>query len=260
MLFLICLILAGVFVDPNKLPISADLKDQLHDYQADFARVNNRLSSALTSFRIRLECAFLDRCRFRVLEQPELEQVSGSTVREAPARPAMDRVGLMPCTDDTVRNRSARAAACREFLNSGKGTQREKAQAATSLGFQLQFLERFADATAAWDEAIVIDDNYAEPYIAKGEWLLLANDPLGALALFNTGAANDSRNIRAFVGLGRASFELGNHKNAVAAFEKAVALDPANEEANYYMGRVLETVGAFSRAADYYERAIPAHL
>jgi len=55
--------------------------------------------------------------------------------------------------------------------------------------------------------------------------------------------------------LGKAHFELGEVDQALAAFRRAVALDPADADSNYWIGGITQTAGDEAAAQEAYARA-----
>ncbi len=150
-------------------------------------------------------------------------------------------------------------AACEVFAEGASGTARQRAAAWVNLGHQYFWAkDRLAvgkAAMAAWDRAIAIDPDFAEPYIQKAAVQADAQPTDEALAFLDKAAALDPGNWRVARGKAKLLMALKRYPEAVKAARQAVALAPENGAAHQVLAVALEHDNATMAALDEYERA-----
>lgn len=77
-----------------------------------------------------------------------------------------------------------------------------------------------------------------------------------ALADFNKAIAIDDAYADAYIGMGGIYYEKGNYDLEFKNYEKAVQLDPTNYEAVYWLGSAYEDIGQYSDAIKEYKEAL----
>ena len=110
--------------------------------------------------------------------------------------------------------------------------------------------------------AAELDPLYARAYagIADCDSFLYAWNSLDVslaaiLELCNKALMLDPNLSEAYASRGLVMSTSGRHGDAVAAFDRALALDPGSREAHYFYARHLFAQGDFERAAGHYTRA-----
>lgn len=113
-----------------------------------------------------------------------------------------------------------------------------------------------ADLAVPVYEAILEEQpDHPEALHLSGVALLQSGDAAGAEALL-VRAADLAPNPKAANNLGIALLELGRNEEAIAQFERAIALDEGFADAHYNNGQVLQAGSQLSAAAACYQRAI----
>lgn len=108
--------------------------------------------------------------------------------------------------------------------------------------------------------AAMIKANPADPvgYNVQGTVQLAANDPAAAATSFKTALDKDPKFVTAALNLARLEDGRGNHAEAKAWFEKAIAIDRRNTIAYEGLAQIALNTGDAAGAAQSLERAIVA--
>lgn len=122
-------------------------------------------------------------------------------------------------------------------------------------GLVLQRMARHAEAAARFDRASKADPRYLPARVAGAEALLDAGEIERSEASFRALAAEPLALPRAEFGLGRIEAARGRHAEALAHFERAVALFPEWGAAHYAMAQSLRAAGRVEDAG----RALAQH-
>lgn len=122
-------------------------------------------------------------------------------------------------------------------------------------------LDQPAEADAAHRRAIAADPTFVPAFVALGNLHIdHGHDNLG-IAVLEVGTQINDGDARAFAGLGRGLATLGRHREALAAFEHALRLDPRDPELLFRLGTSHAELGelraALERLAAFLERAGP---
>ena len=88
---------------------------------------------------------------------------------------------------------------------------------------------------------------------------IVEDKPKNALETLRTLTAIDDKSVRGWVLVGRANAKLGDHTAALAAFDKAVALDPEDSIATVERGEILVELGQMDAAAEIFRSAIASN-
>jgi Tfp pilus assembly protein PilF len=145
------------------------------------------------------------------------------------------------------------AASAKRFFDEALAVNPKNALAYTGLGRVYDATGRTADADAAYAKAVQLGSRDAEVYLAAG-WSLLARRPdresYGrARALFRRATEVDPKSPRAWAALGWLSMQSERDRAAaIAAFQKSVGLDPANDVAAFHLAQLLEREGRSDEA------------
>jgi tetratricopeptide (TPR) repeat protein len=128
-------------------------------------------------------------------------------------------------------------------------------------GFCLARLDRPAQAKAAYERALALDDGRAYVHRNYGEALLALDDPAGAQAHAETAIALDPREDRAHRLRGLALAKLGRTADAAPSFEQWTALAPSSVAALVELIKALQSLDRHTEAltrCDALIRLIPA--
>src|SRR5258708_14972773 len=101
-----------------------------------------------------------------------------------------------------------------------------------------------------------IDDAQAREDLKRGFDLLRAGKAAEAGAVFSTLLDSPSVAARAAYGSGYAHLVRENYEAAEALFTRAIALNPADADAVYYLGCLAERRGDVNEAREQYQRAM----
>jgi cytochrome c-type biogenesis protein CcmH/NrfG len=99
----------------------------------------------------------------------------------------------------------------------------------------------------------------ARQYFRDGEQFRAAHDNAQALAAYERAAALDPGNAVIHDRIGAVLYEMGRIQEAQLAFERAVELDPHDDQAVDHLAKVLFETGQHGRAAELFERALQAN-
>jgi tetratricopeptide (TPR) repeat protein len=132
----------------------------------------------------------------------------------------------------------------------------DSAAAAYNRGSALKDQRRFADALAAFDQAIAQKPGYAEAYNSRG--IVLANLTRfdEATAGFDKAIALKPDYAEAYSNRGNVLQELGRFDDALASFDKAIALQPGNARLHSNRAVVLQDLKRLEQALASLDTAI----
>lgn len=114
-------------------------------------------------------------------------------------------------------------------------------------------------ADEAYRRAIELDPTCTPAFVALGNlYIDYGHNNLG-LAVLEVGTQVNDGDARAFAGLGRGLYKLGSHREAIAAFERALRLDPRDHALLFWLGvshaELRERSRAVERLQAFLERA-----
>lgn len=116
-------------------------------------------------------------------------------------------------------------------------------------------LKRYEFALADFNQAIVLDPNFAPNYINRGNVYKKLQQDEVALKDFNLAVDLDPKNALAYYNRGTFFQELGQYKDAQVDFDKAIAFDPTYIESYvnrgisyHYLGQYEEAIVDFNKA------------
>ena len=118
--------------------------------------------------------------------------------------------------------------------------------------------ELVADARVLVDRAIALDPRSAVAWLARA-YLLVASDPYrfeGAVAAFERSLAIDSLNAEAYHQYGQTLMALGRYPEAVAAYRRALELEPARPITLVPLAAVARQMGEFEDAIVWADSAV----
>jgi len=88
------------------------------------------------------------------------------------------------------------------------------------------------NAMSCFDEAIKLDINDKEAYMNKGLALLAKNEPKDVVfSCIDRALEIDDLFVEGWINKGHVHWKLRNYNNAIECFEKAIQIDPKNDEA-----------------------------
>ena len=102
---------------------------------------------------------------------------------------------------------------------------------------------------------MAIDPKYKFALYNKGWDLGVLGNYKEAITYFDKALAIDPKYENALNGKGLALDGLGNHTGAITYLDKALAIDPKDEDALYHKGVVLDKLGNHTGAILYYDKA-----
>jgi tetratricopeptide (TPR) repeat protein len=151
------------------------------------------------------------------------------------------------------------APICEAFIDSGRGSRRERATALVNLGHwyraQPDQFQKPVKAVAAWDKAIAEDPGFAEPHAAKGDLAAFDDRQAEADELYSRALALDPRHWRAVMRKARIIGKQGRMEDAVAMARRAVDAAPEVGVAHQLYGGLLEEAGDDEGALAEYRKA-----
>jgi len=122
-------------------------------------------------------------------------------------------------------------------------------------------LDQPAKADAAYRRAIEVDPSFVPAFVALGVLYVDYGYVNLGLVVLEVGTQINDSDARAFAGLGVGMAKLERHREAIAAFERALRLDPRNHELLFRLGmshaELRERSEAVERLTAFLERAGP---
>lgn len=135
------------------------------------------------------------------------------------------------------------------------GTVAEQARTAHARGAALAREGQWAEAVAAFTEALALAPDLADARVQLGYARLELGDAAGALREFETALARSSASPATRVGLGIARLRLGRTDEGIRLLEEAVMLNPEPVRAHWELARAYEARGDGTRALEHYRWA-----
>lgn len=115
-------------------------------------------------------------------------------------------------------------------------------------GFTFFKLKDYASATSDLNEAVKVEPNNPDPYLTRGELEQAQLQYDAALRDFDEFGKHAPRNPRGLIGRGSVLEATGRPKEALLAYENAIALEPANAQALAARDRLRATQDAGDQA------------
>ena len=156
-----------------------------------------------------------------------------------------------------------------QFMNSlsqvllAHGSTLSIAQLIPALGFNfynnqgnvLYQLQRYAEALAAYEQAIRLDPNDATLYSNKGHAVQHLGRHEEVLAAYEQAIRLDPNDVTYHNNKGNTLYALKRYTEALAAYEQAIRLDPNSALAYNNKAKVLERLGREKKAQKFYGKA-----
>ena len=115
----------------------------------------------------------------------------------------------------------------------------------------------FDQAVEAYQKALELRPFYADAHVGLGDAKAAKGDVDGAVAAYQRALVYNSVNPKVHLSLGRIYYsEKGLYYEAVAAFKKAIELDPEFLEARMGLGEVYEDKGLYQDAIAEYRKVV----
>jgi tetratricopeptide (TPR) repeat protein len=139
-------------------------------------------------------------------------------------------------------------------------------EAQLKAGQMLLLAEKFEDAKARADKALLVDANSVSAQLLRGTALAGMKDADGAIQQINQAIALDPSDARGYAALGSIELSQGQRPEAEAAFKKAVEAQPSSAVAlmslaDFYWsaGKVAEVEPLLKRVVVLEPKNLPAH-
>lgn len=130
----------------------------------------------------------------------------------------------------------------------------ESPRTLVSEGFAAHQLGKFAAAKSAYQRALSLDPHCADALYLLGTIALAESDPLAAVDTVNRAIAIDANVSSYHQTLGIALRDVGKLREAVVAFERAIALDPSDLDTLRQLVATLEALDLKARALTHCRR------
>ena len=124
------------------------------------------------------------------------------------------------------------------------------------LAQQLQDAHKYAEAVPAWTVAADKDPTDARPWNNMGVALAASGKTTDAIAAYDKSLAMNNDSSQTHNNLGSALAEAGRFDEAITQIEKAIALDPDNGTAHINLGHLLEVTGHRDEAIEQLKAGI----
>jgi tetratricopeptide (TPR) repeat protein len=188
------------------------------------------------------------------LAMPSPAQTRRTYTAQPPADPLQDAEALLE---------KEQYAQAEEKLRSLMPAQAKNPQAWFDLGFALSHQEKAKDAIAPFQKAVALSPDWFEANLNLGIILAKSGDPDAAVPVLKHAvtlkptSGGQKALGRAWIALGQA-LENSDPKSAVAAYDKAADMDPADQDLLVTSGFALERTGDLAGAEQRYTRAAGA--
>ena len=130
------------------------------------------------------------------------------------------------------------------------------ARAHNLLGRALEALGEPLEAIKNFDQAIVLDANFAEAHSNRANILVKAGLPDEALVSFERALALDANSIPDLINRGALLQDIGRHAEALASYDRALALAPGDPGILMNRANALAMLDRFSEAEAVYDEVI----
>ncbi len=130
------------------------------------------------------------------------------------------------------------------------------AQALYNRGNTLHELQRFEEALASYDRALMVRPDYVEALVYRGNALHLLKRLEEALASYDRAAAIRPDHAEALSNRGLTLHEQNRFDEALASYDRALTVRPDYAEALYNRGNTLYALQRFEEALTSYDRAL----
>ena len=164
------------------------------------------------------------------------------------------------CVDDVMGvYKQNDVAICEAFLDNGSGSDRERAAALVNLGHAYRMkpgqYQYPVLSLQSWDRAIAADPSFAEPWVLKGDIAFEQHKDDEAVADYDRALALDPKHWRALMGKSRAFVRRGQIPDALALARAAVDAAPDVSIAHQLLGALIERQGNLTEALEEYRKA-----
>jgi tetratricopeptide (TPR) repeat protein len=173
-----------------------------------------------------------------------------------------DAEAASPGTTEALLYRAKALVHLQDFAGAEKAlhryvqSHRDSSDALYMLGFVLNRENRPADSLASYTQAAAITPPTAEDLKIVGLDYVLLDDYADAIKWLEKAVALDAANKDAWYYLGRAYYTKGRLSEARKAFQTILDLDPRNAKAENNLGLILQTEGQPAAAMEAYRKAI----
>jgi len=146
--------------------------------------------------------------------------------------------------------------------NGGGGDTRERARQLLNEGAELLRQQRPGEAVDQLERAWQLDPTLIEVAINLGGAYVMQGRHTEAVTVLEEASRTDPDNVMIWINLGAAYLGLleisddAGQLKAIAAFERALALDPGAPSVNYNLGLIYKQRGETERAAAHFWRAL----
>ena len=123
-------------------------------------------------------------------------------------------------------------------------------------GYALYKHKQYEEAIAAYEQAILLNPNYADAYINKGAALNDLKRNEEAIAAYERAIRLDPNDADAYINKGNALRDLKRYEEALAAYEQAIHFDPNSALAYNGKGNAHYGLKRYKEALAAYEQAI----
>lgn len=114
----------------------------------------------------------------------------------------------------------------------------------------------YTGAIEEFNQALRINPNSVDTYIARGVVRLKRGDTHGAIADYNQAIQLDPNNSKAYYNRGNAYRKLGNNHRAIADYNQAIKIDPNYAAAYHNRGRARHELSNRQEAIEDLEKAV----
>jgi tetratricopeptide (TPR) repeat protein len=112
-----------------------------------------------------------------------------------------------------------------------------------SLGFMYWKVRRYPEAESELEQALALDSRFEQAKFYLADARLMDGEPGKALPLLEDLTKQQPRNVRAEVDLGKALEGLNRPDEAVAAYQRALKIDPRQPETHYQLAQLYRKLG-----------------
>lgn len=148
------------------------------------------------------------------------------------------------------RERKAVFEAALEHLREAARAEPDLAFLQVTIGDTFQQLDLPEPADAAYRRAIELDPTFTPAFVALGNLYIDHGFTELGVRVLEVGVQSSDGDARAWSGLGRGLTALDRHREAIAAFERALQLDPRDHELLFRLGMAHAALRERSQAVE----------
>jgi tetratricopeptide (TPR) repeat protein len=179
-------------------------------------------------------------------------------VSEAQAKYNLILAGFLPTnmitsTDAIGIDKLLYSGGLRSYLES---VAYSKAEEYMRLGNEYYAMAGLWEAEVYYNQALLINPNYAEAYLNRGIVRDALEDEQGAIEDYSQAIKINPNNTDAYEERGFSRYKLGDKQGAIEDYSQAIKINPQSADGYFHSGEYRDELGDMQGAIEYYTQAI----